>query len=406
MKNNLSIKWSKGEPDEAVDVIRPDLVKIERLRTNASLGPKVLFFSGGSALKASSQKLIQYTHNSIHIVTPFDSGGSSARLRHALRMPAVGDLRNRLLALADKSVPGIPEVQALLSYRFPNNLPQKNLSMIWDDIVNGRSHLFLKVPRSIRENICDYLRIVEQNLSADFDLNRASLGNLVLAGLYLKSNRKIDRAVEEFSRLVNSKGVVRPVVDRSLHLAAELENGQKIVGQHLLTGKEGQTIQSRINDIYLVEDNTSLLPVEVQIDTKTRDLILNADLICYPMGSFYTSLIANLLPRGIGEAIAQNPCPKIFIPNTGIDPELQGINLSNQIKILLKYLRKDKSSMSISKLLNFVVMDVDTNRYAGGIREEELSALGIKAIRYPLVTKDSAPYLDVNRLCEVIFSIA
>ncbi|MBT8764494.1 GAK system CofD-like protein [Desulfohalobiaceae bacterium Ax17] len=405
MKNNLSIKWSKGGLDETVEVIRPDLVKIERLQTNAPHGPKILFFSGGSALKALSQKLIQYTHNSIHIITPFDSGGSSARLRHALRMPAVGDLRNRLLALADKSVPGIPEVRALLSYRFPNNLPQKNLSMIWGDIVNGSSHLFLKVPHSIRENICDYLRIVEQNLSADFDFNRASLGNLVLAGLYLKSNRKIDRAVEEFSRLVNSRGVVRPVVNRSLHLAAELENGQKIVGQHLLTGKEVQAIQSRINDIYLVEDNTSLLPIEVQVDTKTRDLILNADLICYPMGSFYTSLIANLLPKGVGEAIGQNPCPKIFIPNTGIDPELQGINLSKQIKILLKYLRKDKSSLNISKLLNFVVMDVDTNRYAGGIRGEELSTWGIKVIRYPLVTKDSAPYLDVDRLCEIIFSI-
>ena len=79
----------------------PDLVKIERYRKVPELGPKILFFSGGSALKDLSTKLINYTHNSIHIITSFDSGGSSAKLRDTFHMPSVGDLRNRLMALAD-----------------------------------------------------------------------------------------------------------------------------------------------------------------------------------------------------------------------------------------------------------------------------------------------------------------
>ncbi|WP_457570807.1 GAK system CofD-like protein [Desulfovulcanus sp.] len=402
VKSNLFIKKSKDQFDQIVQVILPDLVKIDGLRTNPSHGPKVLFFSGGSALRPLSQKIIQYTHNSIHIITPFDSGGSSAKLRHALAMPAVGDLRNRLLALADKSVPEVPEVHALLSYRFPDTPSQKFLSLIWADLLRGKSHLFLKVPRSIRENICEYLRIVKQNLPADFDLRGASLGNLVLAGIYLKSNRKIDRAIEKFSRLVNARGIVQAVVDSCLHLAATLENGQKIVGQHLLTGKEVPPIRSRIKNIYLVKDNTPLQPIQAKINAKTRSLILDADLICYPMGSFYTSLIANLLPQGIGEAIARNPCPKIFIPNTGVDPEMHGLNLLDQVEILLKYLRKDNLSLNTNKLLNFVVVDIEASRYAGGIKDERLSSLGIKLIRYPLVTKDSAPYLDASRLCEVI----
>ena len=388
-----------------VQIIQPDPVKIESLRTNPELGPKVLFFSGGSALKPLSQKIIQYTHNSIHIITPFDSGGSSAKLRHALAMPAVGDLRNRLLALADKNVPGVPEVHALLSYRFPNNLPPKMLEQGWADLPGGKNHLFLKVPRSIRDNICEYLRIVKQNLPTDFELRRPSLGNLVLAGAYLKNNRKIERAIEEFSRLVNARGIVQAVVDSSLHLAATLENGQKIVGQHLLTGKEVPPIRSRVKNIYLVKNNSSLQPVQPEINAKTRSLILDASLICYPIGSFYTSLIANFLPRGISEAIASNPCPKIFIPNTGLDPEMQGLNLLDQIKILLKYLKNDKLSLDTNRLLNFVVVDIEASRYAGGIKDESLSSLGIKVIRYPLVTKNSAPYLDASRLCEVIFSI-
>ena len=33
-------------------------------------------------------------------------------------------------------------------------------------------------------------------------------------------------------------------------------------------------------------------------------MIRHAELLCFPMGSFYTSVIANLLPRGVGRSIA------------------------------------------------------------------------------------------------------
>ena len=68
------------------------------------LGPRLVFFTGGTALRDLSRRLTAHTHNSVHLVTTFDSGGSSAALRRAFAMPAVGDLRNRLLALADSAV--------------------------------------------------------------------------------------------------------------------------------------------------------------------------------------------------------------------------------------------------------------------------------------------------------------
>ena len=48
-----------------------------------ALGPRLVFFTGGTALKGLSRSLTRYTHNSVHLVTPFDSGGSSAALREA-----------------------------------------------------------------------------------------------------------------------------------------------------------------------------------------------------------------------------------------------------------------------------------------------------------------------------------
>ena len=78
--------------------------------TAAEAGPAILFFSGGTALRGLSRHLLRHTRNSIHLSTPFDSGGSSASIRKAFHMPAVGDLRNRLVALADPAISGRPEI--------------------------------------------------------------------------------------------------------------------------------------------------------------------------------------------------------------------------------------------------------------------------------------------------------
>ena len=58
-------------------VALPDPTRVERCARLPELGPKVLFFSGGTALRDVSRRLKRYTHNSIHLITPFDSGGSS-----------------------------------------------------------------------------------------------------------------------------------------------------------------------------------------------------------------------------------------------------------------------------------------------------------------------------------------
>ncbi len=84
---------SKIHVSRAVEI--PDPLRIGRYRKAPELGPRILFFSGGSALNGLCKALKHYTHNSTHLVTPFDSGGSSAELRNAFNMPSIGDLRSR-----------------------------------------------------------------------------------------------------------------------------------------------------------------------------------------------------------------------------------------------------------------------------------------------------------------------
>ena len=99
---------------------------------------------------------------------------------------------------------------------------------------------------------------------------------------------------------------------------AHLENGDVLVGQHNMTGKEVPAIPSPIQRFYLSRDSRTPEPVELPIRNKMRKLIAKADVICYPMGSFYTSVVANLLLKGMGDAIARNPCPKVFVPQYGV----------------------------------------------------------------------------------------
>ena len=99
----------------------PDQVRLSRYLKAPELGPRILFFSGGTALTGTSRVIKRYTHNSVHMVTPFDSGGSSAKLRQAFCMPSIGVLRRRLISVGDVNFTGLPEVLRLFTYRFADN---------------------------------------------------------------------------------------------------------------------------------------------------------------------------------------------------------------------------------------------------------------------------------------------
>src|SRR6056297_1884625 len=163
----------------------PDPFKLARYRKSPEFGPRILFFSGGTALRALSQKLIHYTHNSIHIVTPFDSGGSSAELRKAFSMPAVGDTRNRLMALADQSLKGNPEIVRLFHYRFPKEKEYKDIVLEFDSMVQGEHDLIRDIPEPMRNITEHYLLVFQRMMPRDFELRGANIGNLVLAAGYL-----------------------------------------------------------------------------------------------------------------------------------------------------------------------------------------------------------------------------
>jgi CofD-related protein of GAK system len=160
----------------------PDPVKLARYEKSPELGPRILFFSGGTALRELSSTLIRSTYNSVHLITPFDSGGSSAKLRKAFAMPAIGDIRNRLMALADHSLHGNPQIFELFAYRLPKADPAPQLLRELGRMNAGEHPLVANIPNPMRKIIRHYLSVFLEKMPTSFDLRGASIGNIVLAG--------------------------------------------------------------------------------------------------------------------------------------------------------------------------------------------------------------------------------
>lgn len=382
-----------------------DQLALERHKRAPESGPAVLFFSGGTALREMSKKLIRYTHNSIHLITPFDSGGSSAVLRKAFSMPAVGDIRNRLMALVDQSVPGNNGIYALFTYRFPKGSSQVELRSELRRMSKGEHFLVNSIPGIKGEAVMELLQRFLEVMPDWFDLRGASIGNLVLTAGYLHSGRRLAPVIDNLTDLAKVRGTVRPVVDVDCHLAAELENGSRVVGQHLMTGKETTPLKAPVKTVWLTRSLGSEVPARVSLSEEVASLIRAADLICFPPGSLCSSVIANLLPLGVGKALAANPCPKVFVPSTGADLEIPGVGVASRVAMVRNAL--EESGMDAGLCVpDTVVMDLQNGAYDGGADVQALQNSGINILDCRLITEESAPGLDGVVLSELLVSLA
>lgn len=384
----------------------PNHMALARLEKCPELGPRLLFFSGGTALKKTSRRLINYTHNSIHLITPFDSGGSSAKLRTAFQMPAVGDIRNRLMALADQTLRGNPEIFELFAHRLPLTGEQAERRQALERMVKGKHPLVSRIPDPMRKIVRNHLHAFFDAMPEDFNLAGASIGNLVLAGGYLSSRRHLDPVIFIFSNLVQVRGTVRPVLNRHLHLAADMDDGSTIVGQHLLTGKETAHLNRRIDRLYLSEDSDQPRPAHPAVREKISSLITGAELICYPMGSFYSSVMASLLPKGVGTAVSKATGPKIYVPSTGDDPECFGLSVADQVEILARQLMADDpGKIALADVLQYVLVDSRHGRYPGGLDTGRIKRMGLDLIDCTLIGYGPSTEIDDRFLVPILLSL-
>ena len=363
------------------------------------VGPRLLFFSGGTALNSLAAELKRHTHNSIHLVTPFDSGGSSAALRAAFNMPAVGDLRSRMMALADDTCAGHPELYRLMTYRLPTELGQQQLRLHLEQISQATDPLSSSLQQPLQGLICHYLESFLQEAPEEFDYRGASLGNLVLTGGYLRDGRSLTPITLLLAELLEMRGIVCPITQQVGQLRVTTESGRTLVGQHLMTGKESPPLGERITEVALEHPPGQI----VLLRPAERDLIQSADLLVFPPGSFFSSLIANLLPEGVAGAIASSRAPKVFVPSLGLDPELYGMTLRDQIEVLQRQLGAITEPQSASKI-DLLLTDSNLHPEVDSQLICWLKEQGIELLDMDLAGASTDRY-DEQKLCQSLLAL-
>lgn len=329
----------------------------------------IVFFSGGTGMRQTARALVRGGIRSTHIITVFDSGGSSRQLRLAFGMPAVGDLRNRLIAMAS---PQRANAAAFLNLRLPENADDPSLALAWLD----KAALPQAMSADIRRDFLFFL----DNVPASFKASRASLGNMAITGAYLRFGRDLVKAIDLYAKLLGIKGKILPVSNACRQLAAHLVDDQIIIGQH-----QFKSLPAAVDSIYLCGEDGE--PEDALAEPNALAAIRAADIICYSTGSFYSSLIANLLPVGVGSAIAQSGAIKLYIPNTGHDPENTSLNLPAQAATIINYASQDSHAPETQNLLNAILIDPVNGQYPGGYGPEDrgrLQAMGLRVIEAPV----------------------
>ena len=210
------------------------------------------------------------------IVATSDDGGSSGRLRSALKLPAVGDLRNCVTAMADHE-----SLRQLFQHRF-----------LSDDGLHGHS-----------------------------------LGNLMLAAMCQRSG-SLAQAVDEARGLLGGgRGAILPVTEEQVSVCAELADGRVARGELAISAAN-----QRISRVWLE-------PLRQQPAPGVLEAIASAKIVVLGPGSLYTSVIPNLIVSGVADAIRETMALRVFVCNLMTQPgETDGFTAVDHLRAIENHL--------------------------------------------------------------------
>lgn len=366
---------------------------LSRYQFAPQIGPNVTIISGGSGGSSLAKSLKSYTHNSNHIITMFDDGGSSKVIRDAFDMPPPGDLRNRILSLADETEQDKLEIIELLAHRLSiSEYETGSLQKELNSFIDGTNPKIKNIDSSFASIISFYLSQVNQNMPRNFDLRKASIGNLAITGCYLLHGRNFENAIILFSSLLKVRGKVIPVTLGNYYLGAELINGTIINKQANITTQDGRYLSSIKKLFFQKKIKNCYFETEVSTNPRAISSFSDVDVIVYSMGSFFTSVIPCLMTTGLATSLRKSAAPKIFIANSIEDDETKGLRVSDLLSILHNTLCKnDSNSYPITDYVQYVVSnDHGFHKDYRGIHgyipidRENIEELGIKVLDFPL----------------------
>lgn len=262
------------------------------LRNYFELPPKVtnLVCLGGGVGTAQLLKGLRNTSFGLTaVVSMADDGGSAGRLRRAFAVPPPGDLVNCLAALSEEE----SILKDLFVYRFAG-----------------------------------------KRYGKDTDLSGQKLGNLIFVALSDIFNGNTNKALEEFSKIVSSKGKVLPATLGDVNIWAKTKSGKKVFGeQNIDLGKYnggGSLVEVHLN------------PPKAQAYKPTIDSLNEASAIIVGPGDLFSTVLPVLIVPKIKEILIKSKAKKIFISNIANKPfETPNFKVSDYLEALKRHLGND-----------------------------------------------------------------
>jgi len=213
------------------------------------------------------------------VVTVSDDGGSSGRLRKELNVPPPGDIRNCIVALAEK--------EALLS------------------------------------------RLFQYRFKAGEGLEGHSFGNLFLSAM-TDITGDFSEAVKHAAAILATRGSIFPATTSNAQLYAIMDDGSVVRGETNITGSNRRITELR------------MAPANARPAAAALQAIENADLISIGPGSLFTSLVPNLLVPDLSKAIKESRATKVYVCNLMTQAnESLNLTASQHIVALYKHARHE-----------------------------------------------------------------
>lgn len=246
--------------------------------------PNIVCIGGGTGTFVALKGLKNYPCHLTAIVTMADSGGSNKRIRDEFGLLPTSDIRQCLVALSDENG-GAGLLRKLFMYRFEKG----------------------------------------QGISG------MTFGNLFMAALSDILGSQAE-AIKQTGRVLKIHGTVVPVSYTNTNLVATYEDGHEVSGEHFIDEPTGDGTL-KITKVFL-KPTASANPDAVAA-------ILHADFIVLGPGDLYTSLIPNLLVKGISEAICKSRASKAYILNLMTKfGQTYNLTAADHVNTIFKYLGK------------------------------------------------------------------
>lgn len=301
-------------------------------------GPRIVAIGGGTGLPILLRGIKEYTSNISAVVTVADDGGSSGELRKGMKILPPGDIRNCLVSLADSA----PLMGNLFQYRF----------------------------------------------GKETGLDGHSFGNIFIAAMS-EVTGDFGKAVKESSRVLAIRGSVIPVTLNDIQIGANMKDGSEVIGESNISKSKGGI------------DRIFTKPKEIYPARDVLKAIEEAEAIILGPGSLYTSIIPNLIVKGIPEAIEKSDAVKIYVCNIMTQPnETDGFSVGDHLQAI-----KDHTQ---NCLIEYVIVNngVITQNILRQYEEEgahpvkldrkRVEKMGIKIIEDDLLTIECEPSIAGN----------